>query len=127
MASRAVLGRWQRAGIAAAVAYALVLQALLFAFGGTLHAEAGALPPGIICAHRQDDGAPAAPAPAHDALCCALSCNVPAPPLGPVPVCAGIAPPVRVPVVAGPVQDAPLLRLWSRVLPVGSRAPPRRG
>jgi hypothetical protein len=118
---------WKQAGITAAVAYALALQALLLSFGGALHAGAANLPQAIICLPSQQPAPDHAPVDAHDSLCCILSCNASVPPAGPVPALAFLDRPPSVPNATGIFRPAPFLRLASNVLPVGSRAPPRLG
>lgn len=128
MTSRAFLKRWQRAGITAAIAYALVVQALLSSLGGVLHAQAAGLPQNVICAQDGDrtaPGDPHAPASAHNALCCILSCGV-SPPM-PAPAFVSIATPAIVAALVIFRPETPVSRLSSDVLPVGSRAPPRLG
>jgi hypothetical protein len=56
---------WKQAGITAAVAYALALQALLLSFGGALHAGAANLPQAIICLPSQQPAPDHAPVDAH--------------------------------------------------------------
>ncbi|QFU14991.1 hypothetical protein [Microvirga thermotolerans] len=126
MTRRAFIGRWQRAGIVAALAYALALQALLLSFGGALHAEAG-LAEGIVCTRAAGDSAPHAPAQAHDALCCILSCQAAAGSAAPEPVPAGFAHPPARPTVLAFLPEAPSSVGTSGLPPVGSRAPPRLG
>lgn len=118
---------WQRVGITAVIAYALALQAVLFSYGGALHAETAAGPAGIVCSQGAGHSAPDAPATSHDALCCILSCGVSAAPAGPLPALAGIARPATVPVIIAFLPDGPPLARVSGVLPVGSRAPPHLG
>ena len=126
MRRRTTAKGWTRAAIAAAIAYAFVLQALLLSVSGAVHAAASAQPQAVICLQ---DGAPApdrSPAKAHGNLCCALSCHGSGA-VGPLP---GIAVLERIPPVAvmgGRPADQPHLRLTSTVLPLGSRAPPRLG
>jgi hypothetical protein len=118
---------WKRVAVTAAVAYALVLQGLLLSLGGALHAAEALGPQPIICAEGtatgQDRGAPAK---AHDALCCTLSCHGSAA-AGPLPALAVLKrrPPAILEIeAAGGSAD---LRVASKVLPLGSRAPPRLG
>lgn len=127
MTGRASFTLWQRAGITAVIAYALALQALLFSYGGVFHPESVAGPAGIICSEGSGHSAPDAPAAAHDALCCILSCGVSAAPAGPLPALAGIARPATAPVIIAFLPDEPPLARIAGVLPVGSRAPPRLG
>jgi hypothetical protein len=118
---------WKRAVLTALMAYALVLQTLLTSLGGAAHAAETAGLQGILClpsgGQTQSDHAPAK---AHDGLCCTLSCHG-AGPAGPAP--GAFLPNRLAPVaLAEPVPaDASVLRLFSNVLPVGSRAPPRLG
>lgn len=128
MTSRAfILRRWQRAGIVAALAYALALQALLFAFGGALHAQDALIPgPTAILCGQGKGAVPDAPAQAHDALCCVLSCGVSAT-TGPLPAVAGLERPAALPQTVAFLPAEPLLVRFSGFLPVGSRAPPRLG
>jgi len=124
-----ILRRWQRAGIVAALAYALALQALLFAFGGALHAHDALIlgPTAILCGEGKGAApTPDRPAQAHDALCCVLSCGVSAT-AGALPEVAGLARPAALPRLVAFLPAEPLLVRSSGFLPVGSRAPPRLG
>jgi len=126
MTGRAPGKTWTRAALAAAMAYVLVVQALLLAAGGALHAAAAAQPQGIICLQDGSSAPDHAPAKAHDTLCCTVSCHGSA--------AAGPAPSVAMPARWAPEALAgnrpapsPRLTLTSTVLPLGSRAPPRLG
>ena len=118
---------WKRAATAAVVAYALVLQGLLLSLGGALHAAEASGPQTIICADGiasgQDGGAPAK---AHDALCCTLSCHG-STAAGPLPVFAALKRPTQAALAIKAAGESAVLRVDSKVLPLGSRAPPRLG
>jgi hypothetical protein len=117
---------WKRVAVTAAVAYALVLQGLLLSLGGALHAAEALGPQTIICAEGTATGQGRAPAKAHDVLCCTLNCHG-STAAGPLPGFAVLkrpAPAVLEVKAAGGSAD---LRVASKVLPLGSRAPPRRG
>ncbi len=121
----ASLTGWKRAALTAAIAYALVMQAMLLSLGGALHAAA-AEPQAFICAQDGQTQPDHAPAASHDGLCCILSCHGSGA-AGPLPVAAA---PVRLAPV-GLVTSLPVSssvsHLSTSVLPVGSRAPPRLG
>jgi len=125
MTRRERIGSWKHAAIAAAAAYALVLQALLLSFGGAVHVSAA--PQGIVCAQNGAASSPdQAPGKAHDGLCCILGCHGPGAG-GQAPV---VNPPSRPQALLAAVPSLgadPFLRLSSNVLPLGSRAPPRLG
>ena len=117
---------WKRAAVTAAVAYALVLQALLLSLGGALHAAEASGPQTIICIEGSAKSQDRAPAKAHDVLCCTLSCHGSAA-VGPLPAFSVFkrrAPAVLEIEAAG---EPAVLRVASHVLPLGSRAPPRLG
>jgi hypothetical protein len=119
---------WKRAVLTAVLAYALVLQALAFSFGGALHAAAAGLPQAVLCAPGTAQSAPdPASGKGHDVLCCALACHGSASPAGPVPATAALDRPFLVSSADIKPYAAPFLRLSSSILPVGSRAPPRIG
>jgi len=103
------------------------LQALLLAASGALHAAPANLSQAVVC--LPDAAAPDRDAPekAHGALCCLLSCHGAGATGGPVPVAAILDRPAREATDGILPQPAPILRLASNVLPVGSRAPPRLG
>ena len=126
MRRRTTAKGWTRAAIAAAIAYAFVLQALLLSVSGAVHAAAAAQPQAIICLQ---DGSPApgqSPAKAHENLCCTLSCHGSGA-AGPLPGFAVLERIIPVAVTGDQPADRPHLRLTSNVLPLGSRAPPRLG
>jgi hypothetical protein len=116
---------WKRAAVSAVLAYALALQAVLFAVGGALHADPANLSQAVICVAEAASGQDHAPAKAHDALCCILNCHASGAAGSPLPVAALLDRPIPATVAAGLARHAPHLRLASSVLPVGSRAPPR--
>jgi hypothetical protein len=125
MAERVTIKGWKHAAIAAAVAYALVLQALLLSFSGAFHAAA-AEAQAIICVQDGTSAPVHSPEDAHGGLCCILSCNGSGA-AGPVPI---LAPPERLtPTMAaiGAPGDPSVLPTSPKVLPLGSRAPPRLG
>jgi hypothetical protein len=128
MTHRGFTTGWKRAAIAAAVAYALVLQGLLLSLGGALHAAEASGPQAmIICADGaasgQDRGAPAK---AHDALCCILSCHS-STAAGPLPAFTALKRPAPTALVIKAAGEPAALPVASKVLPLGSRAPPRLG
>jgi len=126
MMSRAFMQDWKRAAVSAVLAYALALQAVLFAASGALHAAPANLSQAVIC--LSEPAAPDhAPGKAHQALCCILTCHGAGAPGGPLPVAASLDRPVAVAAAAGLFRHTPFLRPVSNVLPVGSRAPPRLG
>lgn len=124
MKRKGTITAFKRAVLTALMAYALVLQTVLVSLSGAAHAAEAAGPQGILClqdGRTQPDHGPAA---THDGLCCTLSCHGagsggPAPEMAAAERLDPVALIVRVPV--GSLQT----RLSSRVLPVGSRAPPR--
>lgn len=126
MGNRAFIPGWKRAAITAAVAYALVLQALLLSFGGAMQAAAAPGPQAFICAPGSESGPGHAPAKAHDGLCCTLSCHG-AGSAGPAPALVSFERLAPVAAILETSAEAPVLRLASNVLPLGSRAPPRLG
>ncbi|MBZ6075533.1 DUF2946 family protein [Microvirga puerhi] len=125
MTNRASLARWQRAVMTAAIAYALALQALLYSFGGALHAEAS-LFEGVVCAQTSESSGAHGPAQAHDALCCILSCHVAAASGVPMPDAASLLRPASLSAVVAFLPDESRFVRSFGFLPVGSRAPPRR-
>jgi hypothetical protein len=128
MAGRASMTGWKRAVLTAVLAYALVLQALAFSFGGALHAAAAGLPQAVLCAPGTADSAPdPASDKGHDVLCCTLACHGQASPTGPVPAAAALDRPFHISAADPEPYEAPFLRLSSSILPVGSRAPPHIG
>jgi len=128
MTGKAFTTGWKHAALAVALAYVLALQALLLSMGGAVQAASGHSPQGILCI-TEPGAAPGhqAPAKAHDGLCCILGCHGSGPAGGPLPAPASFDPPSPLAVAAAAVPGAPVLRLSSNVLPVGSRAPPRLG
>ncbi len=117
---------WRRAVLTALLAYALVLQTVLVSLSGAAHAAEAAGPQGILCLQDGRSLPDHDPAKAHDGLCCILSCQG-AGPVGPTPeqVSAERLAPVLIEAHVPVVSSA--IRLSSKVLPVGSRAPPRQG
>ncbi len=126
MESRSAITRWKRAAVAAALAYALVLQALVLSFGGALHAAAAQGPQEVICTTGSASGPDHAPAKAHDGLCCAMGCHGSAP-AGPVAVTTSFERLAPVAAALGMPGESPVPWRASTFLPVGSRAPPRLG
>lgn len=126
MTRRSTRTGWARAAIVAVMAYGFVLQALLLAVGGAVHAAAAAEGQEIICIQQGSSAPDHGPKKVHESLCCTLSCHGSGA-AGPVP--ATVIPGRVAPVVAANDRPAaaPHLRLTSDVLPLGSRAPPRRG
>jgi hypothetical protein len=120
---------WWRAAVAAACAYALMLQACLAAYTGAAHA---ALPPGILCATTGDGGPHAPPQDlppledhaGHAGPCCILagSGSIPLHGLVPSHAAFGGPRPCLAP-AAGPEGRAAPSPVCARP-PVGSRAPP---
>ncbi|MBM6593967.1 hypothetical protein [Microvirga pudoricolor] len=117
---------WQRAAVSAVVAYALLLQAFLLSMTGGAHAVPGIDPQGIICAYDGTAGShePSGQA-AHTGLCCILGCQGSSAPPGPAPADAVLALVQRPAVFVAPSYERGPPPLFSFVLPVGSRAPPR--
>jgi hypothetical protein len=127
MMSRSFMKGWKRAAVSAALAYALALQAVLFATSGALHAAPANLSQGVICL-SDPAASDHAPGKAHQVLCCILGCHGSGAPGGPLPVAASLDHlDAAAAVAASPSRHTPFLRLASNVLPVGSRAPPRLG
>ena len=116
---------WKRAAIAAALAYALVLQGLLLSLGGALHAAQASGPRAVICAEGAASGPDRAPARVHDALCCILGCHGST--AGPLPVFTALKRPAPSALGIEAAGEPAVLRVASKVLPLGSRAPPRLG
>lgn len=126
MRSRNIIKGWKHAAIAAALAYALVLQTLLIAFGGAAHAAAALEGQTLLCIENTATGQDPQDAARHDGLCC-------------VPCGGGQSATVPPPAQATPERLLPtesaaalpaegsVLAVSSNVLPVGSRAPPRLG
>ncbi|MBF9233068.1 hypothetical protein [Microvirga alba] len=127
MANRAFMTGWKRAAITATIAYALAVQALLLSFSGALHAGSVNLPQGILCAWDATPSPDQSPAKAHDGVCCILGCNGSVSAAGPVPAFAVLEQVLPVAILVGFSLETPFLRVASKVLPVGSRAPPRLG
>jgi hypothetical protein len=117
---------WKRAVLTALMAYALVLQTLLTSLSGAAHAAEASGPQGILCLQGSQAQSDHAPAKAHEGLCCTLSCHG-AGSAGPAPVAALPNRLVPVALVQRAPADPSAARVFSNVLPVGSRAPPRLG
>lgn len=118
---------WKRTALSVALAYALVLQALLLSTAGAVRAGAVDLPQAVLCLNGPDQAPDRrAPGAAHDALCCILGCHAGASG-GPLPAAAALLHRPPEAAAAVPIPEAPSLRPASDVLPVGSRAPPRLG
>ncbi|MCK0209617.1 hypothetical protein MWN33_16415 [Starkeya koreensis] len=117
----------RRAAMALAVAYLLVLQAILGGMAGGAHAAAGiALDPfgQVICANSA--GGPTSPAdPAHHAPdCCTTGCQTSAGAGLPPPVAAAPALPVGQALGRAPLPRARVLALQPERTPRHTRAPP---
>jgi hypothetical protein len=125
MTHRGFITGWKRAAVAAALAYALVLQGLLLSLGGALHAAEASGPQAVICAEGAAGGPDRAPAKAHDALCCILGCHGST--AGPLPVFTALKRPAPAALDIEAAGEPAVLRVASKVLPLGSRAPPRLG
>ncbi|MXQ13493.1 hypothetical protein [Microvirga makkahensis] len=126
MTRMAPITSFRRAVLTALTAYVLVLQTVFASFGGAAHAAQAAGPGGILCLQDGQTRPDPAPANGHDGLCCTLSCHGGGA-AGPAPA---FVPAVRLaPVTLDEhVQaDPSAVHLFSTVLPVGSRAPPRLG
>jgi hypothetical protein len=117
---------WTRAAIAAAMAYAFVLQVLLLPIGGALHAATLTGTQGILCVQDGSSAPDHSPAKAHDGLCCLVGCHGSGS-AGPVPGSSVLKRVAPVAVAASALGGLPVRRPSSNVLPVGSRAPPRLG
>ncbi|MCG7394882.1 hypothetical protein MHY87_18450 [Microvirga sp. ACRRW] len=126
MTRKGITTGWKRAVLTALVAYALVLQMVLVSLSGAAHAAEAAGPQGILCLQDGQSLPDHDPAKAHNGLCCILSCHGTGA-AGPVPTASlpKRATPVTLDVQVPVVSSA--TRLFSTVLPVGSRAPPRLG
>ena len=120
---------WWRGAVAAACAYALLLQACLAAYTGAAHA---AIPPGILCATTGDAGPHGPPRDSpprddhagHAGLCCILAVSGSIPFHGLVPSPAAFdGPRPCVAPAAGPEGLSAPSPICARP-PVGSRAPP---
>lgn len=126
MKRRGFTAGWKRAAVTAVVAYALALQGLLLSLGGALHAAEASGPQAIICVDGAATGQDRAPAKAHDALCCILSCHG-STAAGPLPAFAVLKRPAPAVLEIKAAGEPAVLRVASKVLPLGSRAPPRLG
>jgi hypothetical protein len=118
---------WKHAALAAAVAYALVVQALFLSFSGGVHAGMLRDGSGVLCVQDSRSAPDHQPSDAHGGLCCVMGCHGSAS-AGPVPVQGAferLAPLVLA--VAPPAGARPSPASFSNVLPLGSRAPPRLG
>jgi len=126
MTKRASITGWKRVALAALLAYALVLQTLLLSLAGASHAVAAAGPEGVLCLQDGQTVPKHSPAASHDSLCCLVGCHGSGS-AGPAPVAASL---IRFePVSAEAAQPAgSSASLPSpKILPLGSRAPPRLG
>lgn len=126
MTRRVATAGWKRAAMTAVIAYALVLQTVLLAFGGALHAATLQGPEAIICVEGHEAAPEKAPAEAHHLLCCTLSGHGSAP-VGPVPDSVALAHLTPVAFALVPTGATPVANDSPHVLPVGSRAPPHFG
>lgn len=116
---------WKRAVLTALMAYAFVLQTVLVSLGGAAHAAETAGLQGILCQQDSQARPDRDPAKAHEGLCCTLSCHHQAGTGGLLPESVfmeRLAPALLI--ARAPLAHS-LSRSFSRVLPVGSRAPPR--
>lgn len=123
MTRKGTITAFQRAVLTALIAYALVLQTVLASFGGAAHAARALEPQGVLCL-QEGRGPLHDPAKAHNGLCCTLSCHH-AGAAGPAPEGAFAEPHAHATLVAQGPLALSVPRHFSRVLPVGSRAPPR--
>lgn len=126
MTKRASITGWKRVALAATLAYALVLQTVLLSLAGASHAVAAVGREGVLClqdGQTMPEHPPAAP---HDGLCCLVGCHGSGS-AGPAPVAASLIrfKPVQVEAVQPAVSSASLPS--PKILPLGSRAPPRLG
>lgn len=126
MTRMASITPFRRAVLTALMAYALVLQTVLASFGGAAHAAQAAGPSGILCLQDGQTRPDSAPAKGHDGLCCTLSCHGGGT-AGPAPASVPAVRLAPVPLDEQGRADPPAVHLFSTVLPVGSRAPPRLG
>jgi len=118
-------GRWGRAAVTAAAAYALVLQVLLLAFGGALQAAQAVETQAVVCLQGGASGADHGPAQTHDGLCCTLSCHGAG--AAPPPAVGVLLPRVPIRGTAVAAGATPVHHPATKVLPVGPRAPPQHG
>ncbi|HZH10932.1 MAG TPA: hypothetical protein VEZ24_11255 [Microvirga sp.] len=125
MMRKDTIAPFRRAVLTALMAYALVLQTILVSLGGAAQAADMAGNQGILCLQDGETRPGHDPATAHEGLCCTLSCHNPSAAGGPVPEAASIAHPAPVTLAVREPAAAVIPRLFSSVLPVGSRAPPR--
>jgi hypothetical protein len=128
MTGKAFTAGRTRTALAVALAYVLALQALLLVTAGAVQAGAGHSPQGVLCV---DDAGPVpdhpVPTQAHGALCCILSCHGPGASGAPLPSAAAAGRPGPTVLAADGVPEAAAPPSPLRILPVGSRAPPRLG
>lgn len=125
MTKRASIAGWKRVAMAALLAYALVLQTVLLSLAGASHAVAAG-PEGVLCLQDGRTAPDHSPAASHDGLCCLASCHGSGP-AGPAPVASS---PMRFEPVSAEA-GRPALSFappsFPKILPLGSRAPPRLG
>ena len=126
MTRMASITPFRRAVLTALMAYALVLQTVLVSLGGAAHAAQVAGPEGIICLQEGRTQPDRAPAKGHDGLCCTLSCHGGGA-AGPAPAFVPTERLAPVTLLENLPADPSAAHLYSNVLPVGSRAPPRLG
>jgi len=124
MTRKGTITAFQRAVLTALIAYALALQTVLVSLGGAAHAAQASAPQGVLCLQKGRTGPGHDPAKAHDGLCCALSCHH-AGASGPVSEAASAERHAPATLAAQAPAATSVARPFSRVLPVGSRAPPR--
>ncbi|MDF2689775.1 MAG: hypothetical protein K0Q80_2741 [Microvirga sp.] len=117
---------WKRVALAALLAYALVLQTVLLSLAGASHAVAAVGPEGVLCLQDDQTAPEHSPAAPHDGLCCLVGCHGSGP-AGPAPVAVSL---IRFELMqAEAVQPAASSASLPspKILPLGSRAPPRLG
>ncbi|MGO4389625.1 hypothetical protein AB4Y85_19075 [Microvirga sp. 2YAF29] len=126
MTKRASITCWKRVALAALLAYALVLQTVLVSLAGASHAVAAAGPEGVLCLQDGQTAPDHSPAASHDGLCCLVGCHGSGA-AGPAPVAVSVTrlKPASAEAVQPPSFFASLPT--PKILPLGSRAPPRLG
>jgi hypothetical protein len=117
---------WKRVALAALLAYALVLQTVLLSLAGASHAVAAAGPEGVLCLQDGQTAPEHSPAASHDSLCCLVSCHGSGS-AGPVPSAISLSRLEPVRAVASEPTVSPDSIPSPKLLPLGSRAPPRLG
>jgi hypothetical protein len=117
---------WKRVALAALLAYALVLQTVLLSLAGAFHAVAAAGPEGVLCLQDGQTAPEHSPAASHDSMCCIVSCHGSGP-AGPAPVVVSLIRFEPVSAEAAQPSVSPATAPSPKILPLGSRAPPRLG